>query len=253
MRKPLLLLTLVSAAVLTSCGKPQDEDDTTRFSVLGDSYSAFLGYVTPETNSAWYGPTPLDTIIDVTNVEDMWWYKVAVAKEWVLDHNNSFTGGTICNLEDYDVRSYFLWRMDNLGDPNVIFVFGGTNDVWYEAPLGDYVYENWTEEQLQSFRPALAYLFVGLSRLYPKAKVHFMLDMNLGEGYGVDWAMRQEYIESIRQITAHLSVSASSCTTSIRYGTIPRCRAWTPSPTKCLQLWTKDSIPEAVTDGQLVV
>ena len=45
--------------------------------------------------------------------------------------------------------------MDNLGDPDIILVFGGTNDSWAGSPIGEYVWADWTDEQLYSFRPAM--------------------------------------------------------------------------------------------------
>ena len=45
--------------------------------------------------------------------------------------NNSFSGATICNTgynqADYSDRS-FITRMDKLGCPDIIFIFGATND-----------------------------------------------------------------------------------------------------------------------------
>lgn len=166
--------------ILASCNKTPMET-TTRFSILGDSYSTFEGYVTPDSNDVWY-QLPPNNHIDVTSVEQMWWYQVMQAKGWELERNNSFSGSLICNQ---DVANYygsysFLRRMDKLGSPDVIFVFGGTNDVWNEVPWGEYQYSGWTEEELCTFRPALAKMCDGLRSLYPNAKVYFLFDTELG-------------------------------------------------------------------------
>ncbi len=83
------LLPLLALAVLMSaCVKPNDPDQPTekKFSILGDSYSTFEGYVDPETNDSW----PHYADIGVTSIEQMWWYKVANEMEWSVEMNNSF-------------------------------------------------------------------------------------------------------------------------------------------------------------------
>lgn len=165
------------------------------FSVLGDSYSTFNGFVMPETNDVWkyYDTT------GVTDVRQTWWYQVAQGMGWILERNNSFSGSLVCNMNhnDYYGPHSFLRRMDDLGTPDVILVFGGTNDMWDEAPMGEYIYENWTEQDLCTFKPALACLFDGLLRLYPKAKVYFMADSALGE----------EFMEAVHMIAGHYGIA----------------------------------------------
>ena len=196
-------MLMVVATMLGSCGK--DEPQETYFSILGDSYSAFEGSVYPESNDIWYSLPP-NNLIDVTSVEEMWWHKVATEMGWVLDKNNSFSGSLICNFYGYNAGPYygphsFIRRMDNLGDPDVIFIFGGTNDVWNGAYHGDFVYSGWTEGELEQYRPALAYLFDNLKRLYPKAKLYFMVDMGLTDSVG-----GQEFVESVHFIARHYGV-----------------------------------------------
>ena len=166
---------------MASCNKTP-MDTTVRFSILGDSYSTFEGYVDPEDNAVWY-KLPPNNHIDVISVEQMWWYQVMQAKEWDLERNNSFSGSLICNMNaaNYYGPYSFLRRMDNLGNPNVILVFGGTNDIWNEVPFGEYKYCGWTDEELCTFRPALAKMCDGLIRLYPNAKIYFMYDNDLGD------------------------------------------------------------------------
>jgi len=188
MKRIVFLMMVLSAILLSSCQKP-------RFSVLGDSYSTFKGHVHPESNDVWLH---YDTT-GVTELEKMWWFQVAKAMDWELEKNNSFSGSLVCNMdyEEYYGPHSFLRRMDGLGNPDVIFVFGGTNDMWDEAPMGEYVYENWTEEDSCMFKPALACLFNGLQRLYPKAKVYFMADSALGE----------EFMESVHAIAEHYGIA----------------------------------------------
>lgn len=203
MKHRLLLLLTSLVLLLSSCGK--DPDPVKSFSVLGDSYSAFEGYVYPDSNDVWYYSPPYN-LIDVTSVEDMWWYKVAEETGWTLDKNNSFSGSLICNFYGYNAGPYysphsFIRRMDNLGDPDVIFVFGGTNDVWNGAYWGEYVYYDWTDGQLEQYRPALAYLFENLKRLYPMAKLYFLVDMGLSDS--VDG---QKFVTSVHTIARHYNI-----------------------------------------------
>ena len=203
MKKPFILIASL-IVLLSSCGKDPLPEEI-HFSILGDSYSAFEGYVYPDSNDIWYSLPPYN-LIDVTSVEDMWWYKVAEEMGWVLDKNNSFSGSLICNFYGYNAGPYysphsFIRRMDNLGNPDVVFIFGGTNDVWNGAYHGDYVYSDWTEGQLEQYRPALAYLFENLKQLYPKARLYFLVDTGLSAT--VDG---QEFVESAHTIARHYRI-----------------------------------------------
>lgn len=197
MKKILFVFTL--AVIVSACVKTPEP---IRFSVLGDSYSSLEGYVYPDTNDVYEYPD-----IGVTGAEQMWWSQVAGSTGWLLDRNNSFSGAMISNFDvmEYFVPASFINRMDNLGHPDVIFIFGGVNDLWYGAPFGEYVYADWTEEQLRSYRPALAYLLDNLKRLYPRAELYFLLETNPCPG-GIDEETRLNYIVSTHRIADHYDV-----------------------------------------------
>lgn len=105
-------------------------------SILGDSYSTFENYLQPDTNAVWYFQQPRKNN-DVRSVDQTWWYKFIKESGYRLCVNNSFSGATICHTgyrkEDYSDRS-FVTRMNNLGCPDLIFIFGATNDSWAGAP-----------------------------------------------------------------------------------------------------------------------
>ena len=114
--------------------------------IFGDSYSTFEGYIEPASNEPWYfqnGNKPQRT--DVTDVTQTWWHQLLSRKGWHLCMNNSYSGSTISysgyDGADYSLRS-FNTRMTNLGSPDIIFVFAGTNDSWAGAPMGDYQYDD---------------------------------------------------------------------------------------------------------------
>ena len=212
MRSKFCLLIVVMALVLASCQKdpePEPTPDpatTIHFSVLGDSFSAMEGTVYPDSNDVWYIHESTNTT-DVTQTEQMWWYQVAKQMGWVLDKNNSFSGSLISNFWGYNAGPYyaphsFIRRMDHLGNPDVILVLGGTNDVWSGAYFGDYIYADWTEQQLEEYRPALAYLFDGLKRYYPNAKIYFLVDMYLSD-YDPNG---QRFVNSVHTIARHYQI-----------------------------------------------
>lgn len=145
-----------------------------KVSILGDSYSTFCGYVTPATNLCWYGVPGDKKENDVTKVEETWWYRLINEHGLLLERNNSYSGSTVCNtgykIADYSDRS-FITRMDNLGTPDLILVFGGTNDSWAGVPIGNYQYSGWTKADLYNFRPAFCCLLDFLATQYPQAEI----------------------------------------------------------------------------------
>lgn len=175
MRKYCILLLTVLGVCAAGAIQAQK-----RVSILGDSYSTFKGSVQPDTNAVWYPSA--DNRNDVVKLEQTWWYRFIHDYGYRLEVNNSFSGSTICNTgyrkEDYSDRS-FITRMDKLGNPDIILIFGATNDSWAKAPIGEYKYDGWTAQELYSFRPALAYLLDGVQRLYPGAKVYYLLNSEL--------------------------------------------------------------------------
>lgn len=204
MKVRLFLLATLSAIALASCNKDSEQiPQEICFSVLGDSYSAMEGYVDPEDNDCW-GNYP---VIGVTDPTQMWWYQVAEGTGWIMDKNNSFSGSLVCNMdvEHYYGAHSFIRRMDDLGTPDVIFVFGATNDVFNKVPLGECVYSDWTDEQLCTFRPGLAYLYDNLGKMYPQAKLFFLVDLDLCSG-GVAVEIRDEFIDAIHEVSDHYHV-----------------------------------------------
>lgn len=202
------LLAVMIVIVLSACVKEPEQDPITSFSVLGDSFSALEGCVDPESNECW----PNYPNIGVTEPEQMWWYQVSVATGWVMDKNNSFSGSLLSNFDDFATGFHyghhsFLHRMNDLGDPDVIFIFGATNDIYYGAPLGSYVYADWTEEQLTAFCPAMAYLLDSLKRRYPRAELYVMVDMELciNDNF-IEAETREAYIEAMHRIANHYQV-----------------------------------------------
>lgn len=93
-------------------------------------------------------------------------------------------------------RNNFISRVDSLGNPDLIFVFGGTNDAWANSPMGEYQYSDWTKEDCKNFRPAVACLIDMLKQRYPNAEFCFILNSELKETVN----------ESMREICNHYNV-----------------------------------------------
>ena len=157
---------------------------TKSVSILGDSYSTYEDFMTPSTNELWYYAKNVEQKTDVKNVRQTWWHQVISENGWRLCINNSYSGATISysgyDGNDYSARS-FNTRMDNLGQPDVIFIFGATNDSWAGAPIGDYKYENITKADLYQFRPALAHMLQWMTDRYINTEIYFLLNNELSE------------------------------------------------------------------------
>ena len=169
-------------------------------SILGDSYSTFKGYVVPDSNYVWY-PQENPANNDVQDVRQLWWQQLIRNHQgYRLCQNNSFSGATICHTgydgADYSDRSYCT-RLWNLGSPDVILVFGGTNDTWAKSPIGDFQYGNWQKGDLYKFRPAMAYVLENLQNRYPGVRIYVIINDILSD----------EVTASMKTICQHYHVS----------------------------------------------
>ena len=186
--KKLFILSLMAATMIAASAQNK------KVSILGDSYSTFQGII-PANYSSFY---PNDRN-DVVEVEQTWWSLYIKAKGYQLEKNNSWGGTTICGTGyggmDFS-RNNFIARVDSLGTPDIIFVFGGTNDAWANSPVGEYQYADWTKEDCKNFRPALACLLDKLQKRYPEAAIYSLLNSEL----------REPINESMREICKHYNV-----------------------------------------------
>lgn len=165
-----------------------------KVSIMGDSYSTFKGSM-PNYYDTFYP----NQFCGVTEQSQQWWQQVIDANGWVLEKNDSYSGSTVCcrgyNHDDYSDRA-FVSRLNRIGNPDILFIFGGTNDDWTNEPFGEYKYANWTKEDLYGYRPAMAYLLANLRALYPNMKIYSILNDGMSENLG----------ESMREICKHYDV-----------------------------------------------
>lgn len=187
MKKVLFTLLMITATIAVAA-------QTKKVSILGDSYSTYKGII-PSNYSTFYP----DANNDVSSVEQTWWSLYIKAKGYQLEKNDSWGGTTICGTgygRMDSSRSNFISRVDSLGNPDIIFVFGGTNDAWANSPVGEYQYSDWTKDDCKNFRPALACLLDMLQKRYPKASTYSILNSEL----------REPINESFREICKHYNV-----------------------------------------------
>lgn len=151
-------------------------------SILGDSYSTFEGFIQPSSNEMWYYAKNAKSKTDVNDVRQTWWWQVCNDGNYRLCRNNSYSGATICYVgydgNDYSERS-FITRLDNICCPDILLIFGATNDSWAGSPIGNYKYSEWTKADFYSFRPAMAYLINHAQLRYPNTRVYFILNSEL--------------------------------------------------------------------------
>lgn len=185
-KKLLICMLLMTLGLMASAQK--------KVSVLGDSYSTFRGV-----NPDGYAPFYPNDRNDVKEVSQTWWDLYIKAKGYQLEKNDSWGGTTICNTGYGHMdssASAFNARIDRLGNPDIIFVFGGTNDAWANSPIGEYQYSKWTKEDCKAFRPALACLLKNLKKQYRKAKIYAILNSEL----------KEDINESFRVVCKHYKI-----------------------------------------------
>lgn len=169
-----------------------------RMSILGDSYSTYKGYLSPDSNEFWYADT-MEYKNNLRDVKKTWWWLLKEDMGWTLEKNNSYSGATICNTgynkRDFTHRS-FVTRMKNIGAPDILFIFGGTNDCWAGSPLGNFKYEKWSKADLYQFRPAFAFLINYLKKKHPKMRIVNICNSDL----------RGDYNSSMEVICKHYQI-----------------------------------------------
>ena len=159
--------------------------------ILGDSYSTFEGKI-PEGYHTWYGKERLEMGgTDVSEYAQTWVYKVFDGKDSILVLNDSFSGTTVSNSvrPEHKVEWSFLNRLDKLiadgffkeNSIDTVLIFGGTNDSYTDAPIGDDKFDDFTEEDLLYTLPAFSYIAKRLKETVPDARVCYLINTELKE------------------------------------------------------------------------
>ncbi len=155
--------------------------------ILGDSYSTYEGHI-PEGNWCYYFNESEEESHLLGGVEKTWWYPLVTAPGNRLVLNESYSGSTVSNTRynnEYCPLTSFNGRLDRFlaahpdDLPDTVLVFGGTNDNWAGSPLGEQKYENWSDDDLRCFFPALCRLFCILRDKMPHAKVYAIANTDM--------------------------------------------------------------------------
>ena len=154
--------------------------------IFGDSYSTYRGHI-PEGYDVYYSGNRKEQP-DVSDVSLTWWHSLISETGSELVQNNSWSGSTIgftgYNGSDNSKSSSFIYRLEKLLDEgffeknpvDTVFVFGGTNDNWAHAPLGELKFDGIEREELYSVLPAIGYFSKLLNDKLPKARKIFIIN-----------------------------------------------------------------------------
>jgi len=155
--------------------------------ILGDSYSTFAGCL-PEGNYVYY---PREGIEDVKSADDTWWRLLIKRRGLKLLLNDSSSGTTISTRvrEQHTVADAFINRMKrSLSSngvegkmPELILIFGGTNDSWIGNEAGALQFENWSDDDLTRVLPAYCYMLDYVKKSNPLAQIVCIINCNLRE------------------------------------------------------------------------
>lgn len=157
--------------------------------IFGDSYSTFGGFI-PEEYAAYYTEQGRPET-DVRKVSETWWHQVMAQTGLELILNDSWSGSTIgyTRYEGIDCSrtSSFIYRLRRLIEQgfftehkvDTVFVFGGTNDSWADAPLGEAMFDDWQEQDLYQVLPAVSYFLKLVRDTVPDANVYCLINTEL--------------------------------------------------------------------------
>lgn len=157
--------------------------------IFGDSYSTYEGYI--PVGYATYYSGHRESKPDVYDVKNTWWGRIIEETDAKLVQNNSWSGSTIgytgYNNVDCSHSSSFIYRFEKLlkegfFDANridTLFVFGGTNDSWSNAPLGELKYDGIEESDLFCVLPAISHFAKRLSEALRDTRVIFIANCDI--------------------------------------------------------------------------
>ena len=161
--------------------------------IFGDSYSTYEGFI-PDGYRVYYSPQGRVEGPSVTKMklEETWWQQVLSSIDGKLLLNDSWSGSTIgytgydgdCSKTSSFIYRFRKMREDGFFEKNfvdTVFVFGGTNDSWAEAPLGEMKLSDWEEKDLYFVLPAICHFMCEIKKQLPKAEIYFLINTDLKE------------------------------------------------------------------------
>ena len=160
------------------------------FVIFGDSYSTHSDFIPKGYLSYYYNEIEeSDNPVKKMSPEETWWGRLIENEGAKLVLNDSWSGSTIGYTGyagDCSHSSSFIYRYRRLSESgffkenkvDTVFVFGGTNDSWSNAPLGKEMLSDWKEDDLFSVLPAICYFMHTLRADLPD--VHLVIIANCG-------------------------------------------------------------------------
>jgi hypothetical protein len=159
--------------------------------IFGDSYSTYAGCI-PEGYAPYYTGTG-ERVPDLSSSDECWWGSMIKKTGWNLVRNDSWSGSPICyrGYDGVDVSEScsFIYRLKRLREEgffrdnkiDTVIVFGGTNDSWCGAEMGDEIKEGWRKDDLYKVLPAIWYYFKDLGATFPGAEIYVICNCDINE------------------------------------------------------------------------
>ena len=165
-----------------------------KISVIGNSRCTYKGAI-PLSNRTFY---PRGDVNDITKT---WWWIVINSINATLEVNNSYSAGRITN--SHSSYPNYQSRIDNLGNPDIIFLWGGVNDQNNGIPIGEINFDLSDDElEPSKFAPALIKLIRTMKTLYPNAQIIMFIETEL----------EAEYINTLHQIALYYKLKTIDLT-----------------------------------------
>lgn len=191
--------------------------------IFGDSYSTFEGYI-PEGYASYYPPS-IEGRPKITDVRDTWWHLLIEETKSNLVLNDSWSGSTVGYTgyggQDTSGFSSFITRLEKMIERgffsenkiDTVFIFGGTNDSWSDAPLGKAKYENVQRDDRYFVLPAICDLIRMVKEALPEARIIYVINTDIkteiadtvieaSNKYGIEYIL----LENIDKMSDHPTV-----------------------------------------------
>lgn len=159
--------------------------------IFGDSYSTYKGHI-PEGYAFYYFPEPAPSGQEVMNMQldETWWKRFVKHTGANLVRNDSWSGSTICYTGyegDCSTTSSFIYRYRQLRNIDffeknkidTVIVFGGTNDSWCPAELGERKLCGQTEEDLYFVLPAISHIMGSMKADMPNTRIVYIANCDI--------------------------------------------------------------------------
>ena len=166
-----------------------------KLSIMGDSISTYSGYI-PSGNAAFFPRSGYD----VDDVSYTWWKKLLDKTGMFLEKNESWSGSRIATPPAGRTEKAFTNsdRYNNLGNPDVIIVFGGINDEFAQSDPttpGNFLLSTNGDFDLTQLKQAYQFLLKTLISTYQNAKIFICCPTFAGKNIFEDNAVGMSQIE----------------------------------------------------------